>query len=59
MKLVDELVFLKSCRTLAASTPPSAQPRENTFTQADFWDELRRNVFEAVTALHFDRTAFA
>jgi hypothetical protein len=29
---------------------------ENIFTQADCWDELRRNVREAVTAFFFDRT---
>ena len=30
---------------------------ENIFTQADSWDELRRNVREAVTAFYFDGTA--
>jgi hypothetical protein len=30
---------------------------ESIFTQADSWDELRRNVLEAVTAFYFDRTA--
>ncbi len=28
---------------------------ENIFTQGDSWDELRRNVREAVTAFYFDR----
>lgn len=28
---------------------------EGIFTQADSWDELRRNVREAVTAFYFDR----
>jgi len=28
---------------------------EGIFTQADNWDELRRNVKEAVTAYYFDR----
>lgn len=28
---------------------------ESIFTQADTWDELRRNVKEAVEAFHFDR----
>jgi hypothetical protein len=27
---------------------------ESIFTQADSWDELRRNVREAVTAFYFD-----
>ena len=27
---------------------------ENIFTQADSWDELRRNVVEAVNAFYFD-----
>jgi hypothetical protein len=30
---------------------------ESIFTQADSWDELRRNVREAVTAFYFDGTA--
>ncbi len=30
---------------------------ESIFTQADTWDELRRNVREAVEAFHFDRLA--
>ena len=30
---------------------------ESIFTQADSWDELRRNVREAVTAFYFDKTA--
>ena len=30
---------------------------ESIFTQADTWDELRRNVREAVTAFYFDRPA--
>ncbi len=30
---------------------------ENIFTQGDSWDELRRNVREAVTAFFFDRSA--
>lgn len=30
---------------------------ENIFALADSWDELRRNVMEAVHAFHFDRTA--
>lgn len=29
---------------------------ENIFTQADNWDELRRNVLEAVHAFFFDAT---
>jgi hypothetical protein len=29
---------------------------ENVFTQADNWDELRRNVLEAVNAFFFDAT---
>ena len=29
---------------------------ESIFTQADTWEELRRNVREAVEAFHFDRT---
>ncbi len=29
---------------------------ENIVTQADTWDELRRNVREAVAAYFFDRT---
>jgi len=28
---------------------------EGIFTQADNWDELRRNVMEAVKAYYFDR----
>jgi len=28
---------------------------ENIFTQADTWDELRRNVKEAVVGHHFDK----
>jgi predicted RNase H-like HicB family nuclease len=28
---------------------------ESIFTQADDWEELRRNVKEAVTAYYFDR----
>ncbi|MBI4875971.1 MAG: 2-phospho-L-lactate guanylyltransferase [Acidobacteria bacterium] len=28
---------------------------ENIFTQGETWDELRRNVLEAVTAFFFDR----
>lgn len=28
---------------------------ENIFSQADSWDELRRNVREAVTAFFFDK----
>ena len=28
---------------------------ESIFTQADTWEELRRNVREAVEAFHFDR----
>jgi hypothetical protein len=27
---------------------------ESIYTQADSWDELRRNVIEAVTAFYFD-----
>jgi len=30
---------------------------ESIFTQAASWDELRRNVIEAVTAFFFDRPA--
>lgn len=30
---------------------------ENIFTQADTWDELRRNVVEVVNAFFFDGTA--
>jgi predicted RNase H-like HicB family nuclease len=30
---------------------------ENIFTQADSWDELRRNAIEAVNAFFFDRSA--
>lgn len=30
---------------------------ESIFTQGDDWEELRRNVREAVEASHFDRTA--
>jgi hypothetical protein len=29
---------------------------ESIFTQADSWDELRRNVIEAVNAFYFDAT---
>jgi predicted RNase H-like HicB family nuclease len=29
---------------------------EGIFTQADNWEELRRNVKEAVSAYYFDRT---
>jgi hypothetical protein len=28
---------------------------ESIFTQADSWDELRRNVIEAVSAFYYDR----
>jgi predicted RNase H-like HicB family nuclease len=28
---------------------------ESIFTQGDTWEELRRNVREAVSAFHFDR----
>jgi predicted RNase H-like HicB family nuclease len=28
---------------------------ESIYTQADTWEELRRNVKEAVAAFHFDR----
>lgn len=28
---------------------------ESIFTQADTWEELRRNVREAIEAFHFDR----
>ena len=55
MKRMDELVFevvqeadggyCAECLT------------ESIFTQADSWDELRRNVIEAVNAFYFDRTA--
>ena len=30
---------------------------ENIFTQGDTWDQLRKNVLEAVTAFFFDRPA--
>lgn len=30
---------------------------ESIFTEADTWDELRRNVREAVSAFYFDQTA--
>ena len=30
---------------------------ENIFTQADSWEELRKNVLEAVTAFFFDAMA--
>ncbi|HEU0138728.1 MAG TPA: hypothetical protein VFQ79_03420 [Bryobacteraceae bacterium] len=30
---------------------------ESIFTQADSWDELRRNVLEAVNAFYFDTSA--
>ena len=30
---------------------------ESIFTQANSWDELRRNVIDAVNAFYFDRTA--
>jgi hypothetical protein len=30
---------------------------ENTFTQADTWDELRRNVIDATAAFFFDKPA--
>ncbi len=30
---------------------------ENIFTQGDNWDELRKNVVEAVAAFYFDRPA--
>jgi hypothetical protein len=30
---------------------------ESIFTEADSWDELRRNVREAVAAFYFDRPA--
>ena len=30
---------------------------ENIFTQGDTWEELRRNVVEAVTAFFFDSSA--
>ncbi len=30
---------------------------ENIFTQGDTWDELRKNVVEAVSAYFFDRPA--
>lgn len=30
---------------------------ESIFTQGEDWDELRRNVREAVEAFHFDRVA--
>lgn len=30
---------------------------ESTFTQADSWDDLRRNVIEAVNAYYFDTSA--
>ena len=30
---------------------------ESIFTQADSWDELRRNVIEAVNAFYFNGTA--
>lgn len=30
---------------------------ESIFTQADSWDELRRNVLEAVNAFNFDGSA--
>jgi hypothetical protein len=55
MKRMDELVFevvqeadggyCAECLT------------ESIFTQADSWDELRRNVIEAVNAFFFDGTA--
>ena len=28
---------------------------ESIFTEADTWDELRKNVIEATSAFHFDR----
>ena len=30
---------------------------ESIFTQADSWDELRRNVIEVVNAFYFDQSA--
>ena len=30
---------------------------ESIFTQADSWDDLRRNVIEAVNAFYFDTSA--
>ena len=30
---------------------------ENIFTQGDTWEQLRKNVLEAVTAFFFDRPA--
>ena len=30
---------------------------EGIFTQADSWEELRRNVIEAVNAFYFDQSA--
>ncbi len=29
---------------------------ENIFTEADTWEELRKNVLEATSAYYFDRT---
>ena len=30
---------------------------ENIFTQGDTWDDLRKNVLEAVSAFYFDKSA--
>ena len=36
---------------------PAGALGESIFTQADSWDELRRNVREAITSFCFDRAA--
>jgi hypothetical protein len=33
-----------------------AELTENIFTEADTWEELRKNVLEASAAFYFDRT---
>jgi hypothetical protein len=52
--LMDELVFEVTQESDGGFVAEALG--ESIFTQADTWDELRRNVREAVAAFYFDRT---
>ena len=55
MKRMDELVFEVAQEADGGYCAECLT--ESIFTQADSWDELRRNVIEAVNAFYFDRIA--
>jgi hypothetical protein len=52
--LMDELVFEVTQESDGGFVAEALG--ESIFTQADTWDELRRNVREAMAAFYFDRT---